>query len=221
MNIAFLFILYLRIKDIIALSFEMKTLSSINSKDSQNEAIQYYTRLRQLNETDLQTFDDIYNIMTIDICIGIPHQCFKLLYDTGMMYLILGDSTTTAEFSNKFNVSKSQTIRTEKINLVSLTYRTWILKAREAIDFLYINDINLLFCFHFLLAFETSMVYDFDGILGLGRLYPKKNEGNDFDNRFSFIDYLFENKLIQRKIFGHEYINRTIGRFYLTKYPNH
>lgn len=219
-NSAFLYFIIVVIKDIITLSFEMKSLLFITLTGQHNETTKDYIQLRELNETNLQTFDDIYNIMTIDICIGIPHQCFKLLYDTGIMYMIVGDSVKAAKFSNAFNSSVSQTIRTEKVNLVSLTYRTGILKAREVIDYVYINDINPSYCFHFLLGYETSMIYSFDGILGLGRLYPERNQGNDFDRRFSFIDYLYDNKLIKRKVFGHEYINRTYGKFYIDEIPH-
>ena len=36
-------------------------------------------KLRILNEAKLQSFDDIYHIMTLKVCVGLPSQCFNLL----------------------------------------------------------------------------------------------------------------------------------------------
>ena len=36
-------------------------------------------KLRILNETKLQSFDHIYHIMTLKVCVGLPSQCFNLL----------------------------------------------------------------------------------------------------------------------------------------------
>lgn len=67
--------------------------------------------------------------------------------------------------------------------------------------------------------YNTSIHYDFDGILGLGCHYPPKQEGNDFDERFSFLNYLRFNKLIERRVLGHHYLNRTYGKFYIDEIP--
>jgi hypothetical protein len=63
------------------------------------------------------------------------------------------------------------------------------------------------------------MSYNFDGILGLGNRYPIKEEGSTFDERFSFMEYLKFNKVIKKKIFAHEYINSTYGKFYIEEIP--
>lgn len=202
---------------ITCLSFEMRSISqAIASKEGTIKANHH---LRQLNSTNFQTFDDIYHIMTIEVCIGRPSQCFNLLYDTGMMYMIVADINAGAEFNKAFNISISQSVRNENTNLVALPYRTGTLKARELIDYVSIGSTMPSFGFNFLMSFHTSERFYFDGILGLGRFYPEKNEGNQFDKRFSFIDYLHFNKLIKHKMFAHEYFNRTYGKFYVDEIP--
>ena len=63
-----------------------------------------------------------------------------------------------------------------------------------------IEEKRPLYIFSFLLTWNTTVQYNFEGILGLGYFYPERDEGNNFDNRFSFLEYLKLNKLIKRKI---------------------
>ena len=193
------------------LQYDMTVKSTSQSQPSNH--------LRQLNETKLQSFDDLYHIMTLRVCIGIPQQCFDFLYDTGMMYTIVGDNTDRAQFAHKFNCGSSQSYRTINSGLYTLAYRYGIINAREVCDYCLLGEKKPPYTFNFLVAYNTTTYYDFDGILGLGHRYPMREDGNSFDERFSFLQYLKFNKLIENKIFAHQYLNRTYGKFYIDEIP--
>ena len=61
------------------------------------------SNLRYLNTTNFHSYDDLYLTMSIPLCVGIPKQCFNLVYDTGEMYLILSNTANTAKFTKAFN----------------------------------------------------------------------------------------------------------------------
>jgi hypothetical protein len=42
----------------------------------------------------------------------------------------------------------------------------------------------------FMMSWNTTEKYEFDGILGLGNNYPKADEDNSFDERFSLVHNL-------------------------------
>lgn len=184
-----------------------------------NQELPQSVHLRHLNESKLQTFDNIYKILTIKVCFGHPPQCLDLIYDTGMMYVIVGDKNQNVKFANSFASTQSQTLRQGSKYLYSLSYRSGGISAREVCDYCNIGDTRPPYTFNFLIAFNTTMSYNFDGILGLGNRYPIKEDGSTFDERFSFIEYLKFNKVIKKKIFAHEYINSTYGKFYIEEIP--
>ena len=157
--------------------------------------------------------------MSIPLCVGIPKQCFNLVYDTGEMYLILSNTANTAKFTKAFNISASETSNSNTNNYIALNYQNGQLLLREVSDYVFIIEERPLYIFNFLLTWNTSIQYNFEGILGLGYLYPERDQGNSFDNRFSFMEYLKINKYIKKKVFGHEYRNRTHGSFYIDEIP--
>ena len=71
----------------------------------------------------------------------------------------------------------------------------------------------------FMISWNTTEKYEFDGILGLGNNYPKADEDNSFDERFSLVHNLYSNGVIDKKIFGHEYKTRKNGYLYLGEVP--
>lgn len=212
-NLLFTFISLNFLILIFSLQFDTHIISSSNH---------IQTKLRQLYQINTDNDYSVYNIMTIKVCFGIPNQCFNLLYDTGMMYTLIGDITTKAQFKNRFNCSSSLSYRAFNEKLFPIPYRTGIIFAREVSDYAVFEHQNHSSgnTFNFLIGFNTSVKYDFDGILGFGYLYPKENEKDYFDIRFSFLDYMVRNKFISKKAFGHEYINSTHGIFYLGEMPS-
>ncbi len=166
--------------------------------------------LRKLVSQNLESNDYIYHILKTEICIGIPSQCFKVAYDTGNPYLILGIVNTYSKFSKNFNFSHSESFKSASNSFYAIPYRYGVIQAREVSDYLKMsNGLKSKYLISFLMSWNTTEKYEFDGILGLGNYYPKRDEENSFDERFSYIHNLYNNGLIKQKIFGHEYKSRT------------
>ena len=201
-------------------SFSYCIKLSLVSNPSIPTSINSNTNLRSLSTQDLSTANDIYNILTTELCIGNPTQCFKLAYDTGNQYLIIGVTNTKAKFAKLFNTSLSETFKSTTNSFFSLPYRYGIIQAREVSDFLKLpNNLQTKYMLSFMISWNTTEKYEFDGILGLGNNYPKADEDNSFDERFSLVHNLYSNGVIDKKIFGHEYKTRKNGYLYLGEVP--
>ena len=191
-------------------------LSSLNIEHS----FENKNNLRKLETQKLESHDYIYHILRTEICIGIPPQCFNVAYDTGSTYLILGIVNTYSKFKKNFNYSHSESFKSSTNSFYALPYRYGVIQAREVADYLKMsNGLKSKYLISFLMSWNTTEKYEFDGILGLGNYYPKRDEDNSFDERFSFIHNLYSNGLIKKKIFGHEYKSRNEGYLYLGEVP--
>ena len=220
MNFSNLIILYIFSYISIFSSFSYCIKLSLVSNPSIPTSINSNTNLRSLSTQDLSTANDIYNILTTELCIGNPTQCFKLAYDTGNQYLIIGVTNTKAKFAKLFNTSLSETFKSTTNSFFSLPYRYGIIQAREVSDFLKLpNNLQAKYMLSFMISWNTTEKYEFDGILGLGNNYPKADEDNSFDERFSLVHNLYSNGVIDKKIFGHEYKTRKNGYLYLGEVP--
>ena len=204
----------------IKLPLSSSTIYQINDLENNNDENTKEFNLRNLKSQKLETYDYIYHILRTEICIGVPPQCFKVAYDTGSQYLILGLVNTYSKFSKNFNFSHSETFKSAVNSFYGLSYRHGVIQAREVSDYLKLSDnIKSKYLISFLITWNTTEQYEFDGILGLGNYYPKRDEDNSFDERFSFIHNLYDNGIISKKIFGHEYKSRTNGNLYLGEFP--
>ena len=220
MNFSNFLILYIFSYISIFSSFSNCIKLSLVSNPSIQTSINSNTNLRSLSTQDLSTANDIYNILTTELCIGNPTQCFKLAYDTGNQYLIIGVTNTKAKFAKLFNTSLSETFKSTTNSFFSLPYRYGIIQAREVSDFLKLpNNLQAKYMLSFMMSWNTTEKYEFDGILGLGNNYPKADEDNSFDERFSLVHNLYSNGVIDKKIFGHEYKTRKNGYLYLGEVP--
>jgi hypothetical protein len=220
MNFSNFLILYIFSYISIFSSFSYCIKLSLVSNPSIPTSINSNYNLRSLSTQDLSTANDIYNILTTELCIGNPTQCFKLAYDTGNQYLIIGVTNTKAKFAKLFNTSLSETFKSTTNSFFSLPYRYGIIQAREVSDFLKLpNNLQAKYMLSFMISWNTTEKYEFDGILGLGNNYPKADEDNSFDERFSLVHNLYSNGVIDKKIFGHEYKTRKNGYLYLGEVP--
>jgi hypothetical protein len=176
--------------------------------------------IRSLAQKELEITNYKYYLMETELCVGTPEQCFKVLYDTGTVYLILGVDNTNLKFKKGFNSLMSDTFMQSENRFFAVPFKSSVLVAREVRDKVsIIPSYNLPYLFSFLLAWNSTESYDYEGILGLGYYYPKRDFDNSFDERFSFVHYLKSNGIINNLIFGHEYVDRTKGILYFGEEP--
>ena len=216
MNILFFIIITFLIISISAIKLPMKAtiITSNEYPEINNE------KIRSLVQRDLSISNYKYLLLETEICIGTPVQCFNVLYDTGSVYLILGMQTSKLKFKKGFNTILSDTYMSSCDNILSVPYKSAVIMAHEVRDkATIIENYNLPYLFSFLLSFNSTESFDYEGILGLGNYYPNINEENSFDARFSFVHYLKMNGVINKLIFGHEYIDRTHGNIYFGEEP--
>ena len=176
--------------------------------------------IRSLVERNMDISNFKYFLMETEICVGTPEQCFKVLYDTGTPYLILGMDNSNLKFKRGFNSLMSDSFSASCDNLLSIPFKSSVINAREVKDKVsIIPNYRLPYLFSFVLSWNSTETFYFDGILGLGNYYPKSGSENSFDDRFSFVHYLKKNGIISKLIFGHEYHDRLHGSIYFGEEP--
>ena len=176
--------------------------------------------IRSLVERNMEITNYKFFLMETEICVGTPEQCFNVLYDTGSAYLILGIPNSNLKFKKSFNSLMSDSFSAICDNLFAIPFKSSVINAREVKDKVsIIPKFRLPYLFSFLLSWNSTESFDYDGILGLGNYYPKIDSENSFDERFSFVHYLKKNGIIKKLIFGHEYHDRTHGSIYFGEEP--
>jgi hypothetical protein len=176
--------------------------------------------IRSLVERNMEITNYKYFLMETEVCVGTPEQCFKVLYDTGSAYLILGMPNSDLKFKKGFNSLLSDSFSSSSDNIFAIPFKSSVIMAHEVKDKVsIIKNYRLPYLFSFLLSWNSTESYDYEGILGLGNYYPKRDDDNSFDEKFSFVHYLKMNGIISRLIFGHKYSDRTHGNIYFGEEP--
>ena len=185
----------------------------ITKKDNNN--------IRYLVERNMEITNYKYFLMETEVCVGTPEQCFKVLYDTGSAYLILGVPNSDLKFKKGFNSLLSDSFSAPNDNIFAIPFKSSVIMAHEVKDKVsIIKNYRLPYLFSFLLSWNSTESYDYEGILGLGNYYPKRDDDNSFDEKFSFVHYLKINGIISKLIFGHKYSDRTHGNIYFGEEPD-
>ena len=207
-------ILFFSISESIKLEMSSKILE-MNSQLFHNNK-----NIRSLVERNMEITNYKYFLMETEICVGTPKQCFKVLYDTGTPYLILGIPNSNLKFKKSFNSLMSDSFSSTSDKMLAIPFKSSIISGREVRDKVsIIPKYRLPYLFSFVLSWNSSEAFDYEGILGLGNYYPKSDSENSFDERFSFVHYLQKNGIISRLMFGHEYHDRTHGSIYFGEEP--
>ena len=214
----FLITFFLTFFTIKSVKFPMRSKildSNINYNNKNN-----HKNIRSLVSREMQITNFKYFLMETQICVGTPEQCFNVLYDTGTPYLILGMPNSNLKFKKGFNSLMSDTFMTSCDNLLAIPFKSSVISAREVKDKVsIIPKYRLPYLFSFVLSWNSTESYEYDGILGLGNYYPKDDGENSFDERFSFVHYLKKNGIISKLMFGHEYTDRLNGFIYFGEEP--
>ena len=213
-----LFIFFLKLIVITSIKFPMKYKAiEINSSQILTTKNQ---NIRSLVERNMEITNYKFFLLETEICVGTPEQCFQVLYDTGSPYLVLGIPNNSLKFKKGFNSLMSDSFSASCDNLLAIPYKSSVISAREVKDKVsIIPKYRLPYLFSFVLSWNSTESYDYDGILGLGNYYPKPDSENSFDERFSFVHYLKKNGIISKLIFGHQYNDRTHGNIYFGEEP--
>jgi len=147
------------------------------------------------------------NFYHINIFIGTPSQEFNLIIDTGSNdFWIYDINCKECKFNNSFNKNNSITFQKKEKNK-QLNYFSGTINGNICSDILKIQDIKLN-NFHFLLVNESYINIKTDGIIGFNR--KKENE--------SFIEQLYNNKIIDKKFFVTDFYNNKIYIGEIPKY---
>ena len=196
-------------------SFNYFSQFEINSNG--NSDISNYSE--QENSIELNHLSQ--DLATFKMCLGVPEQCFNMIPDTSSYHLWLPSyNSTGCRTCNHFNKTFSTTFRSLN-DTVKLSYETWKLSGAEVSDNFEYKDksVKLNWVLGYVLQFDEEGA---DGILGLAREYTTGDDDlHSVNEKFSFLDALYNNKLIDKKVFSlkyHDDEDPNKGKLYLGKY---
>lgn len=166
---------------------------------------------------ELPLYNDVNDQMLAELCLGTPSQCFKVIIDTGSVLLWVGENNCRkCKSKNLFNPYISNTFNNMTYHY-SIKYGTGAVNGYLGHDKISFNDISI-DKLKFLVVLEQMDFYGSDGIVGLG--YDYTDIGFNKPKEFSFIDQLYEQGKINKRIFSQKYHSDSSGVMVIGDYPD-
>ena len=151
----------------------------------------------------------------INMCFGTPPQCFELEIHGSSFYMWMFDDNYAEPERKAFNIRKSSTFEKAGKNIVIDYPEDKNVYGYYAKDDIYINNNkNKLFRANFVLAQKTDAFTKTVGLIGLG--YTPKS----YEEEFSFIEQLYQQRIISHKVFTQSFINDINGEISFGKIPD-
>ena len=139
---------------------DTKIIYNKNNKNKNNNE-----NIRSLFEREMEITNYKYFLMETEICVGTPEQCFRVLYDTGTAYLILGIPSSDLKFKKSFNSLVSDTFSASCDNIFDIPFKSSVISGREVKDKVsIIPKLKPPFLFSFVLSWNSTESYEYDGI---------------------------------------------------------
>lgn len=189
----------------VALSFSYQIFFSSPATESSMRS------LFSAHSVSLYTNNTFYT-MTVPICFGLPPQCFNVVYDTGSFLTYLYNSTLNTNIRHTFYMSRSRTKRFSSSGQMNIEIEEDLFgnKISDIVSNFTENP-DKLFQFYLVNSIPVPFL-PYDGFLGLGRnftdIYFGKTKHLHLKNQYSFMEYLYSNNFITRKVFGHKIYKR-------------
>lgn len=162
--------------------------------------------IRSLINLPIQKSDTA--LYSINLNLGEPKQNFSLILDSGSSYIWIYDKACNiCKSQNKFEPEKSKTFSRTK-EQINMNYISGNVKGNLCQDNLYINENFNIHNFNFLLAYESNIDFELDGIIGLSK--------GSFNKKYSFLNQLKEKNIIKKNILLYDLYNKS---FYIDEIP--
>jgi len=223
MTISYTFILYCVTINFLLFKISAKLLEfELNvTKIPLKESIKYSNFTNDIISRQIVPLHVInQEVLTMQVCLGTPEQCFNVLYDTGSYHLWLASKYSLGCYSCKLFDEDSSSTFERKNNLLIIKYVTGSATGYEAIDYLKINGRSKKFSWLLALSVEFNLE-GVDGIIGFAREYAPDRANSYVSEKFSFIDSLLQAKIINRKVFSQVFTDEdfTKAKLYIGEYP--
>lgn len=152
----------------------------------------------------------------LEMCFGNPPVCRKLVIHGQSFYIWLTEINNNQDIgiNQKFDPRLSSTIYLNRVQLILDYEESKNIIGYSGIDDIYIED-KKIFRGNFFLATESKSYAGFDGMIGLGYNPASYEEG------YSFIDQLYNNKIIYHKVFTQSFLSSDSGEISFGAIPQY
>ena len=153
--------------------------------------------------------------MCLEICIGTPPTCRKLVIHGQSFFSWVVDiynSESGIQNERRFNLLNSSTIEVNRTQ-ITLNYEDEkFITGFTGRDDITINN-KRIFRQKFLIATDSKVFSGYEGMIGLGYM------ANSFERGYSFIDQLYNNRIISHKVFTQSFHTSEKGEISFGEIP--